>query len=82
MTRSTCEELLQEFRRSGARTYREAEDLLRECGFEARLTTPGHVLWKHPRGIRLTLPKKDKDLKVSYKMLVVRNVTAVQLIDE
>jgi hypothetical protein len=80
MTRSTCEELLEEFRRPGTRTYRETADLLRACGFEGRETARGHAIWKN-RGIQVTIPMK-RDLLIIYKKLVERSILELRFLDE
>lgn len=81
MTRSTCEQLLEEYRRPGTRTYRETADLLRACGFQERQTSRGHAIWIGPRGIRLTIPM-TRDLKIPYKKLVERSILQLRFLDE
>lgn len=81
MARSICDELLDAFCRPGARTYRQAADLLRACGFQKRQATEDLTLWKHARGILLLLPM-NLDLKVSFKKLVERSILQVRLLDE
>lgn len=81
MIRSTCEELLEEFRRPGTRSYREAADLLRACGFQGRETARGHAIWVHVhRGILLTIPIK-RELLIIYKKLVERSVLELRFHD-
>jgi len=80
MTRSTCEQLLEEYRRPGTRTYRETADLLRACGFQERPTPRGHVIWMSPRGGSLTIPK-TRELKIAYKKLVERSILELRLLD-
>lgn len=81
MTRSTCEELLEEFRRPGTRSYREAADLLRTCGFQERETAKGHAIWGHVRkGILLTIPMK-RELLIIYKKLVERSILELRFQD-
>ena len=73
MTRSICDELLDEFRRPGKRSYRETADLLRACGFREHQTLNGQALWKHPRGIPLVIPLSS-ELSISYKKLIERRL--------
>jgi len=81
MTRSTCEQLLEEYRRPGTRTYRETADLLRACGFQERETLRGHAIWSHRRGVLLTVPI-TRELKVAYKKLVERSILQLRFLDE
>ena len=81
MIRSMCEELLEEFRRPGTRSYREAADLLRACGFQERKTSRGHAIWGHVhRGILLTIPMK-RELLIIYKKLVERSILELRVQD-
>ncbi len=81
MTRSMCDQLLQEFRRPGTRTYRETADLLRACGFQERKTAKGHAIWTSRRGTPLTIPV-TRELLVKYKKLVERRILELRLLDE
>lgn len=78
---SRCEELLEEFRRPGTRSYQEAAILLRACGFQERKTSKGHAIWGHVhRGILITIPIK-RELLINYKKLVERSILELRLQD-
>ncbi|HVT60188.1 MAG TPA: hypothetical protein VHR45_17570 [Thermoanaerobaculia bacterium] len=81
MARSTCEELLEEYRRPGTRTYRETRELLLACGFQERVTPKQHAVWKGPRGSTLTLTT-DRYLKHYYKALIERTIRSLRLLDD
>ena len=81
MTRTICQELLDEFCLRGNRTYREAADLLRSCGFQEDRSAGGKMVWKHARGSRLVLPL-DQDLHVTLKKHVERALLELRLLDE
>ena len=80
MTRSICDELLNEFRRPGKRIYREAADLLRACGFQEHQILQEQALWKHPRGIAMVVPV-NRELSLIYKKLIERMLLSLRFPD-
>lgn len=76
MADESPELLLAEFLRGGQRSYSEAEELLKAWKFTFRETGGGHVIWKHRRGVTLTITQ-ERILKAYYQKLVVRMIRQV-----